>query len=72
MPGRFLLVAISFLAVAGLPVLAAEHPAPIKIAEAEAKAQAEMKPYTELIEHTDATIEMLPIPGGKFVMGSPD
>jgi hypothetical protein len=27
---------------------------------------AEMKPYAELIEHTDAKIEMLPIPGGKF------
>ncbi|MEX2174929.1 MAG: formylglycine-generating enzyme family protein [Pirellulaceae bacterium] len=49
-----------------------EHPAPLKIAEAEAATQAQMKPYAELIEHTDAKIEMLPIPGGKFVMGSPD
>lgn len=32
----------------------------------------EMKPYKEVIEHTEATIEMLPIPGGKFRMGSPE
>ena len=32
---------------------------------------AEMKPYTELIEHTDGTIEMVPIPGGEYMMGSP-
>ena len=31
-----------------------------------------MKPYAELIEHTDVTIEMVPIRGGKFLMGSPD
>src|SRR5688500_11201846 len=49
----------------------AEHPAPIKIAEAEAATQAEMKPYAVLIEHTDAKIELVPIPGGKFTMGSP-
>ncbi len=62
---------------AGLFVLraeafAAEHPAPLKIDGAEASTAAEMKPYTELIEHTGAKIEMVPIPGGTFVMGSPD
>ena len=31
-----------------------------------------MEPYTELVEHTDAKIEMLPIRGGRFLMGSPD
>lgn len=31
-----------------------------------------MKPYTEKIEHTDATFDMVPIPGGEFLMGSPD
>jgi len=30
-----------------------------------------MKPYGEMIEHMDVKIEMLPIHGGKFVMGSP-
>ena len=67
-------VATAWLSAVLLSVaaLGGEHPAPIKIAEAQAATQAEMKPYTELIEHTDAKIEMVPIPGGKFVMGSPE
>src|SRR5947208_1614092 len=36
---------------------AADHPAPLAIPNSDAKAEAEMKPYTELIEHTDAKIE---------------
>jgi len=31
-----------------------------------------MKEYVELIEHTDAKIEMVPIKGGEFLMGSPE
>ncbi len=45
---------------------------PLKIAAAEAAAEADMKAYAEPLEHTELTIEMLPIRGGKFVMGSPD
>jgi len=30
-----------------------------------------MKPYTELVEHSSAKIELLPIPGGTYLMGSP-
>jgi formylglycine-generating enzyme required for sulfatase activity len=52
-------------------VAAADHPSPLKVENSEARTEAEMKPYTELIEHTDATIDMLPIKGGRFVMGSP-
>jgi formylglycine-generating enzyme required for sulfatase activity len=51
---------------------AADHPAPISIPDSEAKTEAEMKPYTDVIEHTDAKIEMVPIRGGKFLMGSPE
>jgi formylglycine-generating enzyme required for sulfatase activity len=36
-----------------------------------AKAAAEMKPYTEKLANTDVSFDMLPIPGGEFVMGSP-
>jgi formylglycine-generating enzyme required for sulfatase activity len=36
------------------------------------KTAAEMKPYKEIILDSDAEFEMLPIPGGKFMMGSPD
>jgi len=37
----------------------------------DAAAAAEMKPYTETIENGDVAFEMVPIPGGKFLMGSP-
>jgi formylglycine-generating enzyme required for sulfatase activity len=44
----------------------------LPLAQAEAAGEAEMKPYAEPIEHTELKIEMVPIPGGKFNMGSPD
>jgi formylglycine-generating enzyme required for sulfatase activity len=31
-----------------------------------------MVPYTQKVESTDIAFEMIPIPGGQFVMGSPD
>lgn len=42
------------------------------VRDSNATKQEEMKKYTELIEHTNAKIEMIPIPAGKFLMGSPD
>jgi formylglycine-generating enzyme required for sulfatase activity len=47
-------------------------PLPLKGQQPDAAAEAEMQEYTELIEHTDAKIEMVPIKGGEFVMGSPE
>src|SRR5690606_6097680 len=44
----------------------------LKVPGAEASSEAEMKPYKEVISGTDVTFDMVPIPGGKFVMGSPD
>jgi len=41
------------------------------VAAASAQSAAEMKPYVEKLSDSDATFEMLPIPGGKFTMGSP-
>jgi formylglycine-generating enzyme required for sulfatase activity len=38
---------------------------------AEAKTPAEMKAYTEKISGTDAAFDLVPIPGGEFLMGSP-
>ena len=38
---------------------------------AEAVRPAEMKAYVESIPGTDLKFDMLPIPGGTFVMGSP-
>jgi formylglycine-generating enzyme required for sulfatase activity len=44
----------------------------LPIENADAASPGEMRKYVELIEHTDAKFEMTPIPGGKFLMGSPD
>jgi hypothetical protein len=50
----------------------AEDPPVIAVPDAIATTEAEMKPYKEIITDSDATIEMLPIKGGKFMMGSPE
>jgi formylglycine-generating enzyme required for sulfatase activity len=52
-------------------ISAAERPDPLPIPDSAAASEAEMKPYVELVEHANAKIDMVPIPGGKFVMGSP-
>ncbi len=63
-----------FLLVAGVSLSwAAESTRSVlPIENAAAKAPEEMKEYAELIEHTDGKIEMVPIKGGEFLMGSPD
>ena len=38
---------------------------------APAPSNKDMKPYTETISGTDVTFDMVPIPGGTYVMGSP-
>ncbi len=47
-------------------------PKPYPVPDAEATTEAEMKPYTEVIVGTDIKFDMVPIPGGKFLMGSPE
>src|SRR4051794_11760978 len=47
-------------------------PPKLPLPAAEASTEVGMKPYTELIEHTDEQFEMLPIRGGKYLMGSPE
>jgi formylglycine-generating enzyme required for sulfatase activity/mono/diheme cytochrome c family protein len=42
------------------------------VANMEVKTPAEMKPYKVLIPGSDVSFEMVPIPGGEFVMGSPE
>jgi len=36
------------------------------------KSPADMKPYKTVIPGSDVPYEMVPIPGGEFMMGSPD
>lgn len=40
--------------------------------QAEDKAPLKLEPYTQVIPGTDVKFEMVPIPGGEFVMGSPE
>jgi formylglycine-generating enzyme required for sulfatase activity len=42
------------------------------IANLKEKTEAEMKPYTNVIPGSEVAYAMTPIPGGEFVMGSPD
>src|SRR5262245_8508576 len=38
----------------------------------EAKSESEMKEYVQAIRNTEITFSMVPIPGGEFLMGSPE
>ena len=49
-----------------------ELPPPVAVDGAHADAPEDMAAYTEAIPDLDATFRMLPIPAGRFVMGSPD
>jgi len=44
----------------------------LRVPDSVAANQKEMKAYSEPIEHTEYKIEMVPIPGGTFTMGSPE
>src|SRR5689334_19382848 len=44
----------------------------VKVPCADAKTEKEMKPYTEIIVGSEAKFDLVPIPGGKFMMGSPE
>lgn len=46
-------------------------PGYLQPAEAIATTETEMKPYTQKIRDTGNEFDMLPIPGGEFIMGSP-
>ena len=51
---------------------AEEKLSPVKVPDAVAPSPAEMKAYTEPLAHTAFKIDMVPISGGTFQMGSPD
>ncbi len=76
---RVCLLASSFGAVVAVGIVAWEtvavalETAPrTLVADAVAETEAAMKPYSEPIQYANVSIEMLPIPGGTFAMGSPD
>jgi formylglycine-generating enzyme required for sulfatase activity len=74
MPDALMLLRVTLAAFClwGSTGQAQDHPAPLEISDSIAETEAEMKPYQEKIEHTEAKIDMLPIKGGTFAMGSPD
>lgn len=45
---------------------------PTPVPDSTAATEAEMKPYRQPLKPTSAAIEMVPIPGGRFLMGSPE
>ena len=58
-------------------LVAIEKPEPknlpvVEVKDVEAKTPGEMKVYEDKIRHSRVTIKMVPIPGGKFTMGSPE
>jgi formylglycine-generating enzyme required for sulfatase activity len=46
-------------------------PKPVPVPDADAKDEAEMKPYSEVITGSDIKFDLVPIKGGTFKMGSP-
>ncbi|HEY2828122.1 MAG TPA: formylglycine-generating enzyme family protein [Pirellulales bacterium] len=44
----------------------------VDVPDAAAATAAEMKPYADVISGTDVKFQLIPIPGGKFIMGSPN
>jgi formylglycine-generating enzyme required for sulfatase activity len=70
----WLAVSLATLILCSLPSIA-DQPSGVEalpIQDATASSEAEMKPYSEQIEHTELEIDMVPIPGGTFTMGSPE
>ena len=66
---NFLIAAVSVMFVSAT-TWAADHPV-VEVPNSNATSAAEMKPYTDVISNTEVKFDMLPIPGGKFTMGSP-
>jgi formylglycine-generating enzyme required for sulfatase activity len=54
------------------PEMPAGRPPRVDVENAEAADEAAMKPYREVVPGVDATFEMVPIRGGRFVQGSPE
>lgn len=57
---------------AAAPMAKAAAAPVVKVPDADAKTEKEMKPYTDIIVGSEAKFDMVPIPGGKFMMGSPE
>ena len=75
MPVKLLITRCILLSTVGLcvpAVVTCGQVTPLVVTDAEAVNETDMKSYAEPIEHTDVFVEMVPVPGGTFVMGSAD
>jgi len=71
-PLRLVLLAMAAVAASAASAWADAPARPVlEVPDSVASAEAEMKPYTDVIGGTLVKFEMLPIRGGKFTMGSP-
>jgi formylglycine-generating enzyme required for sulfatase activity len=61
-----------FVATLLVSTTAAQQKSALEVPNAAAASEKEMKPYTEIISGTQAAFDMVPIPGGTFLMGSPE
>lgn len=64
--GRWMMLLGMAMLVASTGNAAEKNPA------AEAKSEKEMKAYSETLPGTDIKFDLVPIPGGEFLLGSPD
>ncbi len=65
-------MAVTVVSLLASSVVAEDSERILTVKDSVAAKPEEMKRYVELIEHTSAKIEMVPIPGGKLAMGSPE
>lgn len=72
-PARWIRLAVGIGVAVGAAagLVQAAPPTVLEIPDSVAASEAEMKAYTEKIEHTDIEINLLPIKSGAFTMGSP-
>ncbi len=64
------LIATFFLAFDSVNAETEKPILPLALPDAEAASESEMRPYAEIIEQTDVQIEMIPVSGDTFLMGS--
>ena len=66
------LTILSLMISSGFTEEQKDQPPRLELSDAEAASEAEMKAYSEVIEQTEIEIDLVPISGGQFLMGSPD
>ena len=64
------LISLPLVVLTALPLWAADDK-PVEVPNGQAKSEKEMKAYTDVITGTKTTFDLVPIPGGEFLMGSP-